>query len=182
VGFYLWRERFARLEEPTSPALAGSGIGSQRACCTKGVDGSWVYWCGAVRSDHLPRLCCPPYSPELEAVLTQKTGLDGTCRLLDAGCGPGVLTIRLAQLFERAVGLDPDACLPRAAVYCCKVLSWRYDGRSGNGDDAAGPCVIVTAFRGMEGQVIFSRPWQCSLPICIRLWVSDRSCSHSSEV
>jgi SAM-dependent methyltransferase len=51
----------------------------------------------------------PAYSPELEALLTQKTGLDGTGRLLDAGCGPGVLTIRLAHLFERAVGLDPDA-------------------------------------------------------------------------
>ena len=51
----------------------------------------------------------PAYSPGLEAVLTQETGLDGTGRLLDAGCGPGVLTIRLAHLFERAVGLDPDA-------------------------------------------------------------------------
>ena len=43
------------------------------------------------------------------AVLTQETSLDGTGRLLDAGCGPGVLTIRLAHLFEQAVGLDPDA-------------------------------------------------------------------------
>ena len=51
----------------------------------------------------------PAYSPELEAVLTQETSLDGTGRLLDAGCGPGVLTIRLAHLFEQAVGLDPDA-------------------------------------------------------------------------
>src|ERR671916_452841 len=51
----------------------------------------------------------PAYSPELEAVLAQKMGLDGTGRLLDVGCGPGVLTIRLAHLFERAVGLDPDA-------------------------------------------------------------------------
>jgi SAM-dependent methyltransferase len=50
----------------------------------------------------------PPYSPELEAVLTQETGLDGTGRLLDVGCGPGVLTVRLAHLFEQAVGLDPD--------------------------------------------------------------------------
>ena len=53
----------------------------------------------------------PAYSPELEAVLTQETGLDGTGRLLDAGCGPGVLTIRLAHLFEQAVGLDPDASM-----------------------------------------------------------------------
>jgi SAM-dependent methyltransferase len=51
----------------------------------------------------------PAYSPELEAVLTQEAGLDGTGRLLDAGCGPGVLTVRLAHLFGQAVGLDPDA-------------------------------------------------------------------------
>jgi SAM-dependent methyltransferase len=51
----------------------------------------------------------PAYSPGLEAVLTQQAGLDGTGRLLDGGCGPGVLTIRLAHLFEQAVGLDPDA-------------------------------------------------------------------------
>jgi SAM-dependent methyltransferase len=51
----------------------------------------------------------PPYSPKLEAVLTRETGLDGSGRLLDGGCGPGVLTVRLAHLFAQAVGLDPDA-------------------------------------------------------------------------
>jgi ubiquinone/menaquinone biosynthesis C-methylase UbiE len=51
----------------------------------------------------------PAYSPELEAVLTQETGLDGNGRLLDVGCGPGVLTVRLAHLFAQAAGLDPDA-------------------------------------------------------------------------
>jgi SAM-dependent methyltransferase len=51
----------------------------------------------------------PPYSPELEAALTHKMGLDGNGRLLDAGCGPGVLTVRLAHLFAEVVGLDPDA-------------------------------------------------------------------------
>jgi SAM-dependent methyltransferase len=51
----------------------------------------------------------PAYSPELEAVLTQEAGLDGNGRLLDVGCGPGVLTVRLAHLFAEAVGLDPDA-------------------------------------------------------------------------
>jgi SAM-dependent methyltransferase len=51
----------------------------------------------------------PAYSPELEAVLTREAGLDGNGRLLDVGCGPGVLTVRLAPLFGRAVGLDPDA-------------------------------------------------------------------------
>lgn len=51
----------------------------------------------------------PPYSPQLEAVLSEELGLDGSGRLLDGGCGPGILTVRLAPLFEEAVGLDPDA-------------------------------------------------------------------------
>jgi SAM-dependent methyltransferase len=36
-------------------------------------------------------------------------GLNGTGMLLDGGCGPGILTVRLAHMFEEAVGLDPDA-------------------------------------------------------------------------
>jgi SAM-dependent methyltransferase len=51
----------------------------------------------------------PAYSPGLEGFLTREAGLDGTGRLLDGGCGPGVLTVRLAHLFREAVGLDPDA-------------------------------------------------------------------------
>lgn len=51
----------------------------------------------------------PAYSPDLEAILTEQLGLDGHGRLLDVGCGPGVLTTRLAPLFGEAVGLDPDA-------------------------------------------------------------------------
>jgi SAM-dependent methyltransferase len=53
----------------------------------------------------------PPYSPELEAMLTQELGLDGKGRLLDGGCGPGILTVRLAHLFEDVVGLDPDPAM-----------------------------------------------------------------------
>jgi SAM-dependent methyltransferase len=51
----------------------------------------------------------PPYSPQLEAVLAETLGLDGSGRLLDVGCGPGILVARLAGLFEAAVALDPDA-------------------------------------------------------------------------
>jgi SAM-dependent methyltransferase len=51
----------------------------------------------------------PPYSPELDATLVRELGLDGRGRLLDVGCGPGILTVRLAGLFDAAVGLDPDA-------------------------------------------------------------------------
>jgi SAM-dependent methyltransferase len=55
----------------------------------------------------------PSYSPQLEAVLTEELGLTGAGRVLDIGCGPGSLTVRLARLFEEAVGLDPDADMLR---------------------------------------------------------------------
>jgi SAM-dependent methyltransferase len=50
----------------------------------------------------------PGYSPGLEGLLTKELGLDGSGRLLDVGCGPGILTVRLAPLVAEAVGLDPD--------------------------------------------------------------------------
>jgi SAM-dependent methyltransferase len=53
----------------------------------------------------------PAYSPRLEALLAAEVSLDGSGRLLDVGCGPGILTVRLAHLFEGAVGLDPDPAM-----------------------------------------------------------------------
>jgi SAM-dependent methyltransferase len=50
----------------------------------------------------------PPYSLELEAILARELGLNGSGRLLDVGCGPGILAVRLAGLFNEVVGLDPD--------------------------------------------------------------------------
>ncbi len=50
----------------------------------------------------------PTYSRMLPALLAQELRLDGTGCLLDVGCGPGFLTLALAPLFARAVGLDPD--------------------------------------------------------------------------
>lgn len=35
--------------------------------------------------------------------------LDGRGRLLDVGCGPGIIALRLAHHFEEVVGLDADA-------------------------------------------------------------------------
>jgi len=51
----------------------------------------------------------PPYARGLAATLAAEVGLDGTGRMLDVGCGPGILTVELAGHFERAIGLDPDA-------------------------------------------------------------------------
>src|SRR5215203_556661 len=64
----------------------------------------------------------PAYSPELEALLTQKTGLDGTGRLLDAGCWtPAAVLAYLPYvspiyLSGRSAWTLTPACLRRAAV------------------------------------------------------------------
>lgn len=49
-----------------------------------------------------------PYAPGLADELAAVLGLDGQGRLLDTGCGPGVLTLLLANRFTEAVGVDPD--------------------------------------------------------------------------
>ena len=50
-----------------------------------------------------------PYAEGLADSLAKVLALDGRGRLLDVGCGPGVIALRLAHLFEAVVGLDPDA-------------------------------------------------------------------------
>jgi len=50
----------------------------------------------------------PPYAPGLADTLRRILSLDGQGRLLDVGCGPGVVTLPLAHLFAEVVGLDPD--------------------------------------------------------------------------
>lgn len=51
----------------------------------------------------------PAYSRDLVPTLAAELGLNGTGRLLDAGCGPGVLALAFASQFAEVVALDPDA-------------------------------------------------------------------------
>ncbi|HEY1627816.1 MAG TPA: class I SAM-dependent methyltransferase [Streptosporangiaceae bacterium] len=77
-----------------------------------GASGGWETWswdeslfAGAAGYYEQGRL---PYAPGLADVLSRSLALDGRGRLLDAGCGPGKVTLLLAPLFEAAAGLDPD--------------------------------------------------------------------------
>jgi SAM-dependent methyltransferase len=50
-----------------------------------------------------------PYPVSLALAIRDELGLDGIGRLLDAGCGPGSLTLLLAPHVESAIGVDADA-------------------------------------------------------------------------
>ena len=66
-----------------------------------------------------------PYAPGLADVFARSLGLDGLGRLLDVGCGPGTVTLRLAPLFAAAVGLDPDPGMLAAAAEAAGRFSVR---------------------------------------------------------
>ena len=49
-----------------------------------------------------------PYAPGIADVVTAALGLDGTGRLLDVGCGPGIVAGLLGDRVAEVVGVDPD--------------------------------------------------------------------------
>ncbi len=91
----------------------------------------------------------PAYSPRLEALFTEELDLDGRGRLLDVGCGPGILTVRLAHLFEEAVGLDPDPSMLAAARQAAQEegitnIKWIQARAEDLPEAAPGPYRVVT--------------------------------------
>jgi SAM-dependent methyltransferase len=61
----------------------------------------------------------PPYSEQLADTMACELSLDGTGQLLDVGCGPGVLVLALATLFDRVIGLDPEEGMLRESARRC---------------------------------------------------------------
>lgn len=49
-----------------------------------------------------------PYAPGLADAFARELGLDGRGRLIDIGCGPGIVALELSAAFEEVVGLDAD--------------------------------------------------------------------------
>lgn len=70
------------------------------------------------------------YPPELAERIAAELDLDGSGRLLDVGCGPGSLTLLLADRFGAVVGVDPDPGMLREAERLARVagvtnIEWR---------------------------------------------------------
>jgi SAM-dependent methyltransferase len=49
-----------------------------------------------------------PYPPGLRDAFAAAADLHGSPRLIDVGCGPGTVALRLADLFAEVVGVDAD--------------------------------------------------------------------------
>jgi len=49
-----------------------------------------------------------PYPPGLRDAFADAANLRGSPRLIDVGCGPGTVALRLADLFAEVVGVDAD--------------------------------------------------------------------------
>lgn len=72
----------------------------------------------------------PRYPETLVTLLRDTFALDGSGTLLDLGCGPGTVAVRLAPLFEHVLAIDPEpemlkegrACAERAGV---SNVEWR---------------------------------------------------------
>ena len=61
-----------------------------------------------------------PYSEYLADTMASELSLDGTGQMLDVGCGPGVLVLPLARLFDHVTGLDPERGMLQAAQRRCQ--------------------------------------------------------------
>jgi ubiquinone/menaquinone biosynthesis C-methylase UbiE len=62
----------------------------------------------------------PPYSAQLASTMTRELSLDGTGQLLDVGCGPGVLVLPLARLFDQVTAIDPESGMLQAGRRRCQ--------------------------------------------------------------
>lgn len=56
-----------------------------------------------------------PYAPGFAETLATALGLDGHGRLLDVGCGPGIVTLAMAPFFTEVAGADPGEDMPAEA-------------------------------------------------------------------
>jgi SAM-dependent methyltransferase len=89
-----------------------------------------------------------PYPAGLATVAQAALGLDGTDRLVDVGCGPGIIGLRLAPLVADVVGVDADPHMVEHAsrrAHELGITNTRWVcGRAEDLPGDLGPCTIAT--------------------------------------
>lgn len=121
-----------------------------------------------------------PYAPALAERLAERLALDGRGRLLDVGCGPGILALTLAHTFEEVVGVDPDPGMlaegaRRAAVAGLGNARW-LQARAEELPDDLGPIDVATfgqSFHWMERERVAARMLDLLAPGGALVHVSD---------
>jgi SAM-dependent methyltransferase len=136
------------------------------------------------------------YGPELSAAFVRFAGIEPGMRVLDVGCGPGALTMRLAHVVggDRVVAVDPseafaDACrrrVPGASVRVGSAQALPFD--DGGFDAVVSPLVIqalddapaaaremhrVAAVRGVIAACVWD--FRGGMPLLDAYWAAARS-------
>ncbi|MCK4869868.1 MAG: class I SAM-dependent methyltransferase [Gammaproteobacteria bacterium] len=96
----------------------------------------------------------PGYPEQLFEMLLEGCGLDGSGRLLDIGCGTGLLTIPLSKYFEQAIGIDlSKEMLEEGAIAAnregCDKVEWM-EGNAETLGDQFGKFKMITAGGSMH--------------------------------
>jgi SAM-dependent methyltransferase len=105
----------------------------------------------------------PAYSPRLIERVARETGLTRSSRVLDLGCGPGSVTLPLAQHAGTTIGMDPDAAMIAAASRAAAAAGITIDFRVGSSFDLSSdlaPLDLVTigrAFHWMDREATLKR-------------------------
>ena len=94
----------------------------------------------------------PPYPPALIRRVVELSAVRRTDRLLDLGCGPGILAVAFAPFVAEVIGMDPEPEMLRDAQERARnVQNVRFvEGSSFTLDRAPGPFRLVTMGRSFH--------------------------------
>ncbi len=95
----------------------------------------------------------PSYSPRLIARVVTEVGLTASDRVMDLGCGPGLLAIAFAPFVKDVVGIDPNAAMLAAAEAAARDFAGRIrfvEGSSNDLDDRFGHFRLATMGRSFH--------------------------------
>lgn len=109
----------------------------------------------------------PKYPPELYDQLVHGFNLNGTGRLLDLGCGTGLISLAFRHHFEQIIGLDPDPAMlaeaqREANAVNAKNITWLEQSAEQIGSNL-GTFKLITigrAFHWMDRPLVIERSYE----------------------